>query len=98
MVAAVATAVQGMCIACVNVEHMSKMIQIRNVPDELHAKLKMRAAANGLSLSEYLLQDIRTRAEIPTLEELDQRLRRRRPVNLGGLPTRIIREHRDAGQ
>jgi antitoxin FitA len=37
---------------------MSKMIQIRNVPDELHRTLKVRAAQAGMTLSDYLLSEI----------------------------------------
>jgi plasmid stability protein len=48
---------------------MSKMIQIRNVPDELHRRLKMRAAKLGMSLSDYLLEEIREAAERPTMRE-----------------------------
>ena len=53
---------------------MPKMIQIRNVPDELHRRLKMRAAAAGMSLSDYLLNQIRLVAEQPTWEEFRARL------------------------
>jgi len=44
---------------------MSKMVQVRNVPDELYRKLKARAALEGLSLSDYLLGEIRRLAERP---------------------------------
>jgi plasmid stability protein len=47
---------------------MSTMIQIRNVPDALHRRLKSRAALAGMSLSDYLLQQIREVAERPTIE------------------------------
>ena len=46
---------------------MSKMIQIRNVPDALHRRLKARAAEAGMSLSDYLLAELRRSAERPTL-------------------------------
>ena len=55
------------------------MIQIRNVPDALHRKLKSRAALAGMSLSDYLLQQIREVAERPTIEEMRARLERRSP-------------------
>ncbi|HEX7958379.1 MAG TPA: hypothetical protein VF493_00580 [Terriglobales bacterium] len=45
---------------------MSKMIQIRNVPDALHRGLKDRAAMAGMSLSDYLLMEIKEIAEKPT--------------------------------
>ena len=44
-------------------------IQIRNVPPELHRKLKAQAAREGLTLSEYMLRQARRTAEVPTLEE-----------------------------
>jgi plasmid stability protein len=59
---------------------MSVMIQIRNVPDALHRRLKSRAALAGMSLSDYLLQQIREVAERPTVEELRARLARRSTV------------------
>jgi antitoxin FitA len=46
------------------------MIQLRNVPDALHRRLKARAAMAGMSLSDYLLAEIREIAERPTLAEL----------------------------
>lgn len=49
---------------------MSKMIQLRNVSDDLHRKLKARAAQEGMSLSDYLLNEIQKTAERPTLSEL----------------------------
>jgi antitoxin FitA len=54
---------------CQHVDHMPVMIQLRNVPDELHKKLKARASEAGLSLSDYLLRDVKARAEQPTMRE-----------------------------
>ena len=51
------------------------MIQIRNVPDTLHRRLKSRAALAGMSLSDYLLHQIREVAERPTIEEMRSRFR-----------------------
>ncbi|HWD28365.1 MAG TPA: hypothetical protein VG387_14445 [Rhizomicrobium sp.] len=53
---------------------MGKMVQIRNMPDSLHRKLKSRAAMAGMSLSDYLLNEVRHIAERPTLEEMRARL------------------------
>jgi plasmid stability protein len=61
---------------------MSVMVQIRNVPDELHRKLKARAALSGMSISEYLLRDLERSLERPTRAELLQRLQSRDPVEL----------------
>lgn len=56
---------------------MTAMIQIRNVPDALHRRLKSRAALAGMSLSDYLLSEIRQVAERPTMDELRARLESR---------------------
>lgn len=53
-----------------NVVHMSKMIQIRNVPDDVHRILKVRAAAEGLSLSDYVKRDLEELATQATIEEV----------------------------
>ena len=74
---------------------MSKMIQIRNVPDALHRKLKSRAALAGMSLSDYLLREARKSAEVPTLAEMMARLERFAPFAPTVDPVDIIREVRD---
>jgi len=75
---------------------MSKMIQLRNVPDALHRGLKARAALAGMSLSDYLLMEIREIAEKPTLLELRERLHSRKPVTTEFDSASILREERDA--
>ena len=75
---------------------MSVMIQIRNVPDTLHRRLKSRAALAGMSMSDYLLQQIREVAERPTLEEMRARLERRTPVSVSVDPVRAVRAERDS--
>jgi antitoxin FitA len=85
-----------MCCTCNYRFHMSTMIQIRNVPDALHRKLKSRAALAGMSLSDYLLQQIREVASRPTLEEMRARLERRSPVSVSVDPVRAIRAERDS--
>lgn len=75
--------------------NMTKMIQIRNVPDSLHRKLKARAATEGMSLSDYLMAEISRSAELPTLKELRERLHRRLPVNPNVPPSKAVREERD---
>jgi plasmid stability protein len=74
---------------------MSKMVQLRHVPDDLHRKLKARAALEGLSLSDYLLQEVRRVAERPTLTELRQRLAQRVPAVTRVPPTRAVRAERE---
>ncbi len=75
---------------------MAKTIQIRNVPDDLHRVLKVRAAQAGMTLSDYLLNEVRQVAARPTLDELAARLRRRKPVRTRESSAEIIRRHRDA--
>jgi antitoxin FitA len=72
------------------------MIQIRNVPEDVHRTLKARAAQLGMSLSDYLLAEVTEVAERPTLEELVARLRQRPPVEDVESSADIIRRHRDA--
>jgi len=74
---------------------MPNMIQIRNVPDELHRRLKSRAALAGMSLSDYLLSEIRRVAERPTLDELRARLESRSRVTPAISSTEMIRAERD---
>jgi plasmid stability protein len=55
------------------------MIQVRNVPDKVHRTLKMRAAAAGMSLSDYIKRDLVQTASGPSIEEIDARVRARGP-------------------
>jgi len=75
---------------------MSVMIQIRNVPDALHRKLKSRAALAGMSLSDYLLTELRRVAERPTLAEMRERLAKRPATDPSPSPEEAIRAERDA--
>jgi len=75
---------------------MAKTIQLRNVPNNLHRKLKARAALEGISLSKYLISEIRQIAERPTLNELRIRLHQRVPVELNGAVTKLIRAQRES--
>ncbi len=56
---------------------MSKMIQVRNVPEDVHRTLKARAAAAGMSLSDYIKRDLEQKAARPSIEEFDARVRAR---------------------
>lgn len=73
-----------------------KMIQIRNVPDEVHRTLKVRAAAAGMSLSEYLLRELERSAERPTLEEVLERIREAGSVEPREDTAAAVRAERDA--
>ncbi len=74
---------------------MSKMVQLRNVPDELHRTLKARAALAGMSLSDYLIREMRRIAERPSREELVKRLEQRSKARLDVSPTRAVRIERE---
>lgn len=74
---------------------MGAMIQIRNVPDALHRRLKARAALAGMSLSDYLLAEIRQTAERPTVEELRARLHSLPRTTLSVSPADAVRAERD---
>ena len=75
---------------------MSVMIQIRNVPDDLHRRLKSRAALAGMSLSEYLLREITETAAMPTPEEFRERLRRLSPTSPDISAAEAVRAERDS--
>ncbi len=74
---------------------MARMIQLRHVPDELHRKLKARAAMEGLSLSDYLLQEVVRLAERPTLNDLRRRLAQRESVTPRIPPAKAVRAERE---
>jgi antitoxin FitA len=71
------------------------LIQIRDVPDDVHRTLKARAAAQGTSLSDYVLNEVMRVARTPTPEELDERIRARGRAGAG---TEDILAARDAGR
>jgi antitoxin FitA len=77
-------------------EHMSKMIQIRNVPDNVHRTLKAQAALAGMSLSDFLLAEIRRLAERPTIAELRKRLQSRSHIAGSLSAAEAVRRERDA--
>ena len=71
------------------------MIQLRHVPDDLHRKLKARAAMAGLSMSDYLLQEVQRIAERPTVAELKSRLMQRTSVTTKVSPAKAVRAERE---
>lgn len=79
-----------------HVPHMSKMIQVRNVPDDLHRELKARAARAGNTLSDYLLRELERAAARPTPAELRARLATRRPIEPVQSIADALRSEREA--
>ena len=76
--------------------HMSTMIQIRNVPDDIHRQAKARAALAGVTLSEYALQALRRELARPTSAELAARVRALEPIPDAPSGAALVREARDA--
>ena len=72
-----------------------KTLQIRNVPDDVHRRLKSRAALEGRSLSEYALFELVRALERPSRRELLERVRSRSPVDEADV-VEILREEREA--
>ena len=85
-----------MLLACTHATRMSRMIQIRNVPDALHRKLKVRAAGAGQTLSDYLLAELERLAARPTRDEMLARIHGRRRVSLKTPAAAVIREERES--
>ncbi len=75
---------------------MNAMIQIRNVPEALHRELKSRAALAGMSLSDYLLNEIRQVADRPTIDQLRTRLESRPASTLSVAAAEAVRAERDS--
>ena len=75
---------------------MSRMVQIRNVPDALHRKLKARAAGAGRTLSDYLLAELERLAARPTRDEMLTRIHSRKRVTLKTPAAIIVRQERDS--
>ncbi len=75
---------------------MTKLIQIRNVPPGAHKRLKAKAAMAGLTLSDYLLGELLRIAELPSTEELRDRLHSRTKISSPEDSLDAVRAERDA--
>lgn len=76
---------------------MSKMIQIRDVPEQVHSTLKARAAREGMSLSDFIKRELERAAERPTMQEWLERTQLVKPIRAKRSAAQIIRELRNAG-
>jgi antitoxin FitA len=72
-----------------------KMVQIRNVPEEFHRRLKVRSATEGLSMSDYVLREVGKALDRPTRHEVLERLRTRPPRRLTPSAAEVIRADRE---
>ncbi len=70
------------------------MLQIRNVPDSLHRRLKARAAMEGVSMSLYVLREVERALARPSRRELLQAIREQPEVALDRSPADVLREER----
>jgi plasmid stability protein len=75
--------------------NMPKAIQIRDVPDDVHATLRVRAAAAGVSLSDYLREELTDLARRPTMADVLARVASRQGGASRSEIVRVIREMRD---
>jgi len=75
---------------------MSTMVQIRNVPAELHRRLKVRAATEGISMSDYVLREIRKSLDRPTRQEVLERLQAQPVRKFRHSAADVIRSERDS--
>ncbi len=71
-----------------------KMIQVRNVPDDLHRALKARAAREGVTMSDLILGELPRLAHKPSAEQLLERIRQRTAVDGPSAPE-LIRAERE---
>lgn len=74
---------------------MSKMIQVRDVPDSLHGTLKSRAAREGMSLSDFIKRELERVAERPTMREWLEDTQRAKPIPSKRTAAQVIRELRE---
>ncbi len=75
---------------------MTKMIQVRNVPEELHRELVDRARRRGLTLTDFIQQVLEREVARPLLEDVIARLETRDPIELDAPVAELIREERES--
>jgi plasmid stability protein len=74
---------------------MSKMIQVRDVPEHVHGTLKSRAAREGMSLSDFIKRELERVVERPTMQEWLELTQRAKPIPAKIAAARVMREVRD---
>jgi plasmid stability protein len=75
---------------------MSKMIQVRDVPEQVHSTLKARAAREGMSLSDFIKRELEQVVERPTMREWLELTRRAKPIPAKHSAAQVVRELRDS--
>ena len=86
-----------MCGTCLYAESMSKMIQVRDVPEQVHRILKARAAREGMSLSEFIKKELERAVERPTMREWLACTEQAKSISTKRSAAQVLRELRDAG-
>lgn len=77
--------------------NMAKMIQVRDVPDQVHSTLKARAAREGMSLSDFIKRELQRSVEFPTMGEWLEQAEQTKPITAKRSATQVLRKLRDAG-
>lgn len=77
-------------------DDMSKMIQVRGVPEHVHGTLKARAASEGMSLSDFIKRELEQSAGRPTMREWLERTRHAKPLAMKRTAAQVVRELRDS--
>jgi plasmid stability protein len=72
------------------------MVQIRDVPDDVHNTLKARAAREGISLSDFIKRELERTAERPSMQEWLERTRLAKPILSKLSPAEAVRQLREA--
>jgi plasmid stability protein len=81
-----------MCRTSLYAENMSKMIQVRDVPEQVHSTLKARAAREGMSLSDFIKRELELAAERPTMREWLERTRQAKPIRAKRNAAQLVRQ------
>ncbi|MGH9583691.1 MAG: FitA-like ribbon-helix-helix domain-containing protein [Bryobacteraceae bacterium] len=76
--------------------NMSKLVRIRDLPDQAHSTLKVRAAREGMSLSDFIKRELERTAARPSMQEWLERTRQAKPILARRSPAQIVRQLRDS--
>jgi antitoxin FitA len=80
---------------CLYAADMGKMIQVRDVPESVHATSKSRAAREGMSLSDFIKRELERVTERPSMRKWLERTREAKPIPGKRTAAEIVRELRD---
>jgi plasmid stability protein len=75
---------------------MSKMIQLRDIPDQIHSTLKARAAREGMSLPDFIKRELERTVERLGMSEWLDRTRKAKRIPMRRSAAQVVRELREA--